>query len=463
DARGVPKREWRSSCGQITCLRPGWSRSAQPDRPSVHLESPNQGGSEALALADVACDISNKTPATLPLERWNAPQSHGHSTIISFVEIVTLMTWKPDLDFDKVHSDWSVAYIPKMRSALKHELRNHLFAHPRFPCILSDRNRVGDFLQDLSVRPGDVNVSVVKRDCNIPEGFWFAQSTTPDYAVKDEASDSASWQLLRWIYWSLAGFCGTVTQLREMIDDLSRPFLLPHVGRKEWREHEVLNGEAMFKAPRIASHHIYFVASAELSSHISMKDGSAPSPRASSPKITSNSTIILAYIHQRGIDALASAKVLHNVLLSVLQAADKINRRDLTETDAIANRCDPQAHQYNERVCMSCGTVCSYHDTYCHPRNRALLCAGCRGNNDPFMFVLVAPVEYQFRRLASSINTIDKIHGPFQWKRPDMEASMEHQFNVSTYRWRNAYGNHDFDVRNAVYNDEFSGRRTNKQ
>lgn len=75
----------------------------------------------------------------------------------------------------------------------------------------------------------------------------------------------------------------------------------------------------------------------------------------------------------------------------------------------------------------------------------------------------VAPVEYQFRQLVSSIHTIDKIHGPVQWKRPDMKASMEHQFNISTYRWRNAYGNHDFDVRNAVYNDEFSGRRTNKQ
>lgn len=43
-----------------------------------------------------------------------------------------------------------------------------------------------------------------------------------------------------------------------------------------------------------------------------------------------------------------------------------------------------------------------------------------------------------------------------------MKASMEHQFNISTYRWRNAYRNHDFDVRNAVYSNEFSGRRTNK-
>lgn len=71
-------------------------------------------------------------------------------------------------------------------------------------------------------------------------------------------------------------------------------------------------------------------------------------------------------------------------------------------------------------------------------------------------------MEYQFRRLVSSIHTIDKIHGPVQWKRPDMEASMEHQFNISTYRWHNAYGNHDFDVRNAVYSDEFSGGRTYK-
>ncbi|KAH0035526.1 hypothetical protein KCU78_g2039, partial [Aureobasidium melanogenum] len=424
---------------------------------------------EALRLAYVTCDVMNKTPLELPLNGWNSLSGEGLANIVVFVEVVSLMVWKPDFDFNLLHSDWISddrtlarnVYKSRMRSNAGSEITNFFRSYARlFFVNTEDPNFPAEM---LSVGVAGIDWAAVQKVCQIPHGFWFANKTTPDHRVTNDIRDEAAYQLLRWVVFRTVGHCGTSVQLRNFIDDLIRPFTKS--GEISRREHGPLSGRGLFNAPSVSGHQVIVRPTLALYERCFENNDASAHEKSQSTlaaNMTSNSTILHAYVCQEGLDSLAKKKSLKNTILAFLQAADRVNRREITESEAIAQHCSDQ-HPTQDRACMICSNIRSKPDMSNHPENGALVCVGCITRSGPFTFYRGSDASDQLRGMINFLYTFDGSRGrDVAWKREDMYATLVKKFIHSTYEWRNGYGDHVFDVREATYPESSSVGRTRK-
>ncbi|KAG9513063.1 hypothetical protein KCU93_g10164, partial [Aureobasidium melanogenum] len=374
---------------------------ARANRPSVNISAIPENCAldrtvcrdedAARELGDIVCKVMNRTPVVLPLNEWNSPAGgKAMPPAVIFVEVISLLTWDNEFDLGQLHPDWiggtgdRSLYGSKIRDYAGAR-QNLLQAGLTFLSIFTNTGRTKR-VESAYIPLNDIRTDMILEDAGfqIPKGIWFSENVQPQEG--DGSRDyEAAFTLMRWGYNSVVGLCGTTEQIRSSFDEsISRYLVDPTLRRSSGSFNEGSFYYPVVKAPDHAG--FLLQPSAKVTSMIfataqDKQDGNHMEHH--SPDLTVHihrfEPILHAYVHQQGIDALASQKTLLNAILAMMNAADSVDRGEISEDDVKQSHCSCHNNSdkaKREHVCMRCNLpiLCNL---LARTEDNRLLCRAC--------------------------------------------------------------------------------------
>jgi hypothetical protein len=366
---------------------------------------------DAIRLGRIYADLMNRTPMDFKDKGWDTLPYKTHvqdsgvpqmAHVRRFVELASLLQWKPDLDFNlftlyfinhpkgsaikvdisqgrkATHGAYGRAMpVRAKKTSIEVKIFGVAFLHANF----SD-SEAGE--APINVRIADVDVSTTGPRIDVPSGYTFANtylnSDGPKKVGPHDMSDAktrAAYRVAQWVHYRLNGMTGTTEQLKTSIDSMVNEHLTQPKDRFSARSYN--NSSLVQKPVLISGNFVHIVVSRHAARSLGCGDtGSLPTVG-----IRSTNRICHAYVINRLLLALRAGKSLVHAVQEFFTAADEVDLglhkvRDIKNSFCL---CLPTDRCNTEHPCMHCYRVLLC-DELVRDTDGRTLCTNCAVRTD---------------------------------------------------------------------------------